>query len=94
MVDRDDRNDLAALIRRYLDEQIKAFDLDDSLERFRDSNDSAVRFFSSTMWDHYDDCDDHLVVATKPLWNYFQRLLLLLDSNSTVRVKQFVSTRR
>ena len=84
MIDREARNDLAVLIRRYLAEEIKAFDLDEQLERFRDSNDSGVRFVATTMWFHYDDCDDHFVVASKPQWDYFQRLLLLLESNSTV----------
>ena len=84
MIDRDARNDLAALIRRYLDEQIKAFDLDESLDCFRDSDDSCVRFVATTMWYHYDDCNDHFIVASKPEWDYFQRLLLLLESNSTV----------
>ncbi len=84
MVDRNARNDLVALIRRYLDEQIKAFDLDQALDFFRDTDDSAVRYISSTMWYHYDDCDDHLIVASKRQWDYYQRLLLLLESNSTV----------
>ncbi len=84
MIDREARNNLAALIRRYLDEEIKAFDLDEQLDGFRDSNDSGVSFVATTMWFHYDDCDDHLVVASKPQWDYFQRLLLLLESNSTV----------
>jgi hypothetical protein len=84
MIDREARNDLAALIRRYLAEEIKAFDLDEQLERFRDSDDSGVRFVATTMWFHYDDCNDHFVVASKPEWDYFQRLLLLLESNSTV----------
>ncbi|MFO0820824.1 MAG: hypothetical protein U1A77_22945 [Pirellulales bacterium] len=84
IIDRDARNDLAALIRRYLDEGIKAFDLDDSLDLYRNSDDSVVRFVADTMWCFYDDCDDHLVVASKPQWDYIQRLLLLLESNSTV----------
>ena len=84
MIDRNARNDLATLIRRYLDEQIKAFDLDEALDPFRDSEDSGVRFVANTMWYHYDDCDDHLIVASKQQWDYFQRLLLLLESNSTV----------
>lgn len=85
MVDRESRNHLARLIRRYLDEEIKAFDFDEALDEFRESNDDAVRFVADALWYHYDDCDDHLVVLTKPEWNYFQRLLLLLESNSTVR---------
>lgn len=84
MIDRNARNELAVLIRRYLDEQIKAFDLDEALESFCDSDDSGVRYVASTMWYHYDDCDDHLIVANKQQWDYFQRLLLLLESNSTV----------
>jgi hypothetical protein len=84
MVNRDDRNRLAELIRRYLDEDIMAFDFDEALDEFRESADDAVRFVSDALWYHYDDCDDHLVVLSKQEWNYFQRLLLLLESNSTV----------
>ena len=83
-IDRIARDQLTDLINSYLNEQITAFTLDERLEPFRDSDDTAVRFVSRTMWYHYDDCDDHLVVASKPEWNYFQRLLLLLASNSTV----------
>jgi hypothetical protein len=84
MIDRNARNNLATLIRRYLYEQIKAFDLDEALDPFRDSDDSGVRFVANTMWYHCDDCDDHLIVASKQQWDYFQRLLLLLESNSMV----------
>jgi len=84
MIDRNARNKLVVIIRRYLDEQITAFQLDELLDDFRDSEDSAVSFVARTMWYHYDDCDDHLIVADKPEWDYFQRLLLLLESNSTV----------
>lgn len=84
MIDRNARNDLAALIRRYLDEQIKAFEFDEALDTFRDSVDSGIRFVANAMWCHYDDCNDHLVVASKQQWDYFQRLLLLLESSSTV----------
>lgn len=66
MIDREARNDLVALIRGYLAEEIKAFDIDEQLERFRDSSDSGGRFVATTMWFHYDDCKDHLVVASKP----------------------------
>ena len=83
-IDRIARDKLIDLINSYLSEQITAFSLDERLEPFRDSEDSAVRFVSRAMWYHYDDCDDHLVVATKPQWNFLQRLLLLLASNSTV----------
>jgi len=84
MIDRDARSKLAGLIRRYLNEEIKAFEFDDALDDFRDSPDTGVTFVSDALWSHYDDCDNHLVVLSKPEWNYFQRLLLLLESNSTV----------
>ena len=86
MINRDARNRLAQLIRRYLDEDIKAFDFDDALDEFRESDDDAVRFVADALWYHYDDCDDHLVVLSKQEWNYFQRLLLLLESDSIVKV--------
>jgi len=88
MVDRKARNCLAELIRRYLDEEIKSFDFDDALDKFRGSEDYAVQFVSDALWYHYDDCDDHFVVLSKPEWNYFQRLLLLLESDSSVRFTQ------
>lgn len=84
VIDRIARDELIDLINSYLSEQITAFSLDERLEPFRDSEDSAVRFVSRAMWYHYDDCDDHLVVVSKPEWNFLQRLLLLLASNSTV----------
>src|SRR5690606_29691201 len=70
-------------------EQIKAFELDDALVRFHDSDDSAVCFVASAMWFHYDDCTDHWVVASKGEWDYFQRVLLLLESNSTATHKRY-----
>ncbi len=88
MIDRDARNKLSALIRRYLDEDIMAFDLDEALDDFRDSSDSGLRFVTDSLWYHYDDCDDHLIVASKSEWDYFQRLLLLLESNSTVTTRR------
>ncbi|QDT95858.1 hypothetical protein [Gimesia aquarii] len=88
MVDRDARDQLAALIRQYLDDQLTAFDFDDALVDFPDTDDTTVQFVIETVWYFYDDGIDHPVVLSKPQWDYFQRLLLLLDSNSTVTVKK------
>ncbi|QDU07534.1 hypothetical protein [Gimesia aquarii] len=88
MVDRDARNRLADLIRQYLDDELTAFDFDDALLDFPDTDDSTVQFVIETVWYFYDDCIDHPVVLSKPQWDYFQRLLLLLESNSTVIVKK------
>lgn len=88
MVDRDSRDRLAALIRQYLDDELTAFDFDNALLDFPDTDDTTVQFVIETVWYYYDDCKDHPVVLSKPQWDYFQRLLLLLESNSTVIVKK------
>ncbi|MEZ6109913.1 MAG: hypothetical protein R3C99_02680 [Pirellulaceae bacterium] len=85
IVDRTQRDEFAESIRRFLDESITAFEFDELVDNYRDSQDSAVRFVAQAVWYHYDDCDDHLVSLSKPEWDYFQRLLLLLESNSRVQ---------
>lgn len=87
VVDRARRDDLAAVVRQFLDEDVTAFEFDERLDEFRNSPDSAVRFVAQAVWFHYDDCDDHLVALAKPEWDYFQRLLLLLESNRCVQTK-------
>jgi hypothetical protein len=86
MIDREARNRVCTLIRRFLAEELTAFQFDEALDDLRDSPDSAVHFVVQAVWFHYDDCDDHLVTLNKYQWDYFQRLLLLLESNSTVEI--------
>jgi hypothetical protein len=38
------------------------------------------------VWFHYDDCRDHLAMLSKPEWDYFQRLLLLLESSHQIEI--------
>ncbi len=85
IVDRAQRDELATVVRQFLDEDVTAFEFDERLDGFRNSPDSAVRFVAQAVWFHYDDCDDHLVALAKPEWDYFQRLLLLLESNRCVQ---------
>jgi hypothetical protein len=85
IVDRAQRSALRAAICRFLSEEATAFEFDESLDPFRDSPDSAVRYVAEAAWYHYDDCHDHLVALSKPEWDYFQRLLLLLDSGHQVK---------
>jgi len=87
VVDRTQRDALAAVVRQFLDDDVTAFEFDEQLDEFRNSSDSAVRFVAQAVWLHYDDCDDHLVALAKPEWDYFQRLLLLLESNRCVQTK-------
>lgn len=87
MVDRAQRDELAAVVRQFLNEDVTAFEFDERLDEFRNSPDSAVCFVAQAVWFHYDDCDDHLVALAKPEWDYFQRLLLLLESNRCVQTE-------
>ena len=84
VVDRRLRDQLALLIRRFLAEELTSFGFDDLLDEYRDSADSAVRFVANEVWCYCDDFEDHLVALSKPAWDYFQRLLLLLESDRAV----------
>ncbi|WP_417376737.1 hypothetical protein [Gimesia maris] len=90
MINRDERNQLAALIRRYIDDQFagpaEIRDFDEQLFSYLDCDDAAVRYVAETLLDYYQDDTAEL---TKQLWDHIQRLLLLLDSRSTVSVKYF-----
>jgi len=84
VVDRPARNALAATIRQFLEEQTSAFAFDEALQKFHDSTDPTVRLVAEAMWYHYDDCKDHMVALSKLEWDYFQRLLLLLESDGQI----------
>jgi hypothetical protein len=90
-VDRAARTAVAEQIRRFLDERTSAFQFDEALDPFQASSDPTVRFVARTVWFHYDDCQDHFVTLAKPEWDYFQRLLLLLESDQQI---ELVSVRR
>ena len=90
-VDRAQRDGLANTIRQFLREQSTAFEFDEALDDYRSSTDPTVRFVTNAAWLHYDDCDDHIVTLSKREWDYFQRLLLLLESDGQIAM---TSTRR
>lgn len=81
------RASLAALIEAFLASEITAFEFDERLDIFRDSDDAVIRHVVDAVWYHYDDCDDHLVCFSKQQWDYFQRLLLLLASDCRIETK-------
>lgn len=81
------RASLAALIEMFLASEITAFQFDERLDIFRDSDDAVIQHVVDAVWYHYDDCDDHLVCFSKQQWNYFQRLLLLLVSDCRIETK-------
>ncbi len=85
MVDRDQRDRLAALIRRYLAGEVRSYGFRDQLAEFKDSSDSAVGFVAKQEWCFYGDTEDIPAYLSKAEWDFTQRLLLLLESNFVVR---------
>ncbi len=73
---------MAKAIRAYMREEITAFQFDDALtEASNATDDKTVQTVGRALWFHYDDCRDHKIVACKEEWDYFNRLLLLLESD-------------
>jgi hypothetical protein len=86
MIDRQTRQDLVRVIRAYLDEEITAFRLDDASQELGSRTDDAtVHEVVILMWYHYDDLTDHKIVASKEEWDFFHRILLLLESDAEIR---------
>ena len=80
IVDRKARDIVTAEVRRFLKGETTAFAFDDAIYDV-ESDDPTVRDIVYRLWYHYDDCKDHTVTLSKPEWNYFQRLLLILESD-------------
>jgi hypothetical protein len=73
---------MAKAIRSYMNEESTAFQFDEALfEASTGTNDKTVQTVRRALWFYYDDCKDHKIVATKEVWDYFNRLLLLLQSD-------------
>ena len=74
---------MAQAIRSYMNEEITAFEFDDALDAARsETEDSTVVRVRRALWFFYDDCKDHKIVASKEVWDYLNRLLLLLESDA------------
>ncbi|MFH5804526.1 hypothetical protein [Alienimonas sp. DA493] len=89
-VDRPARDRLAAAVRAFLDGELWAFAFDETIWEIRDATDDpTVQAVCDRLWYHYDDCDDHAAALSREEWNYFQRLLLILESDA-----HLIETRR
>jgi len=89
MVIREDREKLIELINKYLYEEITAFEFDEKLFDSKNSKDKTVEQLKMQLWQCYDDCKDHKIVASKEMWDYLQRILLLLESDGELEwIKQ------
>ena len=85
MFSRYDRDRLVEVIIRYLNEELTAFKLDEALSEIGvRTKDETVKQVVNLFWYHYDDVEDHKVVASKEEWDYFQRLLLILKSDAKI----------
>lgn len=89
MVDRTARDRLALVIEEFLAEDIKAFAFDDRLYVVADeTDDETVREVTQMLWYHYDDVINHKATLSPEEWDYFQRLLLLLRSDASLKSEQ------
>lgn len=85
MFSRYDRDALVEVVNRYLGDEITAFKLDEALSEIgAGTKDQTVQQVVALFWYHYDDVDDHRVVACKEEWDYFQQLLLILKSDAEI----------
>jgi hypothetical protein len=85
MFSRYDRDALTETINRYLGDEITAFGLDEAISEIgARTKDETVRVVVDLFWYHYDDVEDHKVVASKEEWDFFQRLLLILKSDADI----------
>jgi hypothetical protein len=80
-----DRDSLIEVINRYLNEELTSFKLDEALSEIgTKTKDKTVEQVVQMLWYHYDDVENHKVVASKEEWDYFQRLLLFLKSDAGI----------
>lgn len=86
MIDRKARDNLAAVIEAFLAEDVGAFEFDDRINGVAaDTDDETVHAVVHLLWFHYDDLKNHTAALSRVEWDYFQRLLLLLRSDSSLR---------
>lgn len=86
MIDRPARTQMAKAIRAFMAEETTAFQFDEKLSEIRaGTEDPTIATVGSALWFHYDDCQDHKVVLSKDEWDYFNRLLLLLESDAEIK---------
>ena len=78
---------MVAAIERYLHEEITAHQFDRALSEIAgQTGDQTVRDAAWELWFCYDDIQDHKIVASKELWDYLYRVILLLKSGAHVEV--------
>ena len=76
---------MARAIRAYLNEEITAFQFDETLcDVATETDDATVQRARRMLWFFYDDCKEHKIGARKEAWNCFHLWLLLLESGGEI----------
>jgi hypothetical protein len=83
MVDRDARDRMSTVIRAYMEDRMMAFEFDEALSEIN-TDDATVNDARFALWFFYDDKKNHYIVASQRDWEYFNRLLLLLQSDGEI----------
>lgn len=82
MVDRQARDQMAKVLRAYMAEEILAFEFDKQTSQIMESTqDKIVRELWFILYGCFDDLKNHKVVADRKTWQYFHRILLVLESD-------------
>jgi len=87
IADRKSRSALIAAINRYLDGETTAFKFDDEIFSIQSEDDPTITYVVHQLWLFYDDLKDHKVKLSKEAWDYFQRLVLVLKSDTQIEVQ-------
>ena len=86
MINRECRNKLIDAIKSYINEEITAFRFDEIIMDEIETEDSTVNGIINLLWYFYDDCHDHKVHLIKYDWDFYHRMILILESEDTLRV--------
>ena len=88
MIDRKARREMVAATRKFLNEEITAFEFDDALGEIASrTEDLTVRAVRNELWCFYDDLKNHKVVLSKPQWDYIYRLMLVLEVDAEADIE-------
>jgi hypothetical protein len=87
-VDREARDRLAAAAEEYLSEWTTSWEFEDQTDAIRfKTKDQTVRFIGHQFWLLLDDTKPSKVILARDAWNFVQRLLLILRSDSQILVQ-------
>lgn len=85
MVDIENRNELKFVLNEYINERITAFEFDDCLSRIQGrTHDNSVLQMTQQLWFCYSGVEDHKIHANKIQWDWFQRILLFLETENEI----------